>query len=240
MPGALKENFDRVRIINLRRRRDRRVETQAELAVLGDEVDGTHCAFFDAIEPDAAAGFPNAAVRGCYLSHLAVLEETLLAGVEDVLILEDDIAFVRDIEHLLTLALRQLNQLEWDIAYLGHAHNHTAGKPVWLPVTGPMRYAHCYAVRASAFGPLVDFLHLVAGRTPGHPHGGPMHVDGALSTFIAQGPAVRAFYFSRSLAYQRPSRTDLHPPSWLDRTRFVNRFARPLRFFKRHYLKLTR
>lgn len=238
--GPLCRQFDRVRIINLRRRQDRRRETEAELAAQGDRVDGAHCAFFAAIEPDDAAGFPNAAVRGCYLSHLGVLEEALRDRARDVLVLEDDIAFVRDIRRLGAEAMHQLEGMEWDIAYLGHSRGNAPGKPVWLPVNGPMRHAHCYAVRTPVLRRLVAFLQLLLTRPPGDPQGGPMHVDGALTTFIAGNPDVRAFYFSRNLAYQRPSRTDLHRPSQLDRTPLLNRLADPLRRVKRLYLKLVR
>ncbi len=67
-----------------------------------------------------------------------------------------------------------------------------------------------------------------------------MHYDGALSTFIAGGADVRAYYYHRSLAYQRPSRTDLHRPSLVDRSRALSWAAIPLRWVKRRYMKLVR
>jgi hypothetical protein len=240
MPGPPLTRFTQVRIINLRRRRDRRRETEAELANLGERVDGRRCAFFEAIEPDEAAGFPNPAVRGCFLSHLAVLSEACRAGVEDVLVLEDDVAFVLDAGRLATEAVDQLSAMSWDIAYFGHALGNRPGQPGWLPVAGPMRHAHCYAVRARALARLVAFLRGVTKRPAGHPQGGPMHFDGALSTFVQQNPDVVAVYFSRNLAYQRPSRTDLHRPSLLDRTPILKGLAVPLRWLKRRYLKLVR
>ena len=103
-----------------------------------------------------------------------------------------------------------------------------------------MRYAHCYAVNGRTLGRLVDFLHQVLAREPGHPDGGPMHVDGALSTFTARHADVKTVYFSPSIVYQRPSRTDLHRQSLIDRHPLLRQVAVPLRWAKRRYLKLVR
>lgn len=187
-----------------------------------------------------AAGFPNPAVRGCYLSHLAVLEEARRDDVGHVLVMEDDIAFVREMGVLGREALRQLDALDWDIAYFGHALGNQPVPPTWKPVRGPMRHAHFYAVHARALHRLIDFLQSVLERPAGHPDGGPMHYDGALSTFMAQNPDIRAVYFSRSLGYQRPSRTDLHTPSILDRSPLLRPWAGVYRALKRHYLKFKR
>jgi hypothetical protein len=238
--GPLGSAFGRVQIINLRRRSDRRAETLRELVALGESVDGHRLGLFDAVEPDDADGFPSPGVRGCYLSHLAVLEAAAGDDVSMLLVMEDDVAFVRDADDLLVEAIRQLEQTDWDIAYFGHALDRVPGAPRWLPVTGPMRYAHCYAVHRRTLRRLVEFLQQVLAREPGHPDGGPMHVDGAFSTFVARHTDIRAVYFSRSLVYQRPSRTDLHRPSLIDRHPLLRELAEPLRRLKRLYLKLVR
>ena len=238
--APLGDAFGRLRIINLRRRADRRAETLAELTQLGESLEATRQAFFEAIEPSTAAGFPSAGVRGCYLSHLAVLEQALEDRVDTILVMEDDITFVRDARRQLAEATRGLAVFNWDIAYFGHAQGRLPGAPGWKRVPGPMRFAHCYAVNGRTLQRLVDFLHQILAREPGHPDGGPMHFDGALSTFLGRNPDIQAYYFSRNLAYQRPSRTDLHRPSLLDRTPVLRRAAAPLRWLKRRYLKLVR
>jgi len=232
--------FDQVRIINLASRTDRRRETETEFTGLGHAIDGNRTAFFDAIAPQTANGFPNAAVRGCFLSHLAVLEEAHSAGAAHVLVLEDDIAFVRDIEALGAEAVRQLDGLDWDIAYFGHAQGSRPGAPTWLPVTGPMQHAHFYAVSRKALSRMIEFLHIVHDRKPGHPAGGPMHYDGALTTFIEQNPDIQAVYISRNLGYQRPSRTDLHPVSLLDRHVLLAPVRFLYRTIKRTFWHITR
>jgi len=214
---SLVSYFDLVRIINLGIRADRRAETKREFARHGWLIDGERLAFFEAITPKTAGGFPNSAVRGCYLSHLTVLEAALSESANHLLVLEDDIAFVRRIDSLGIQAVTQLDTMEWDLAYFGHAFEDLPGAPRWERVTGQMQHAHFYAANKQVLPRLIDFLQRVAARPPGHPEGGPMHYDGALSTFFAQNPDIRAFYFSRNLGYQRPSRTDLHPVSFLDR-----------------------
>ena len=62
-----------------------------------------------------------------------------------------------------------------------------------------------------------------------------MHIDGALSLFVKTNPGVRAFHCSLNLAYQRPSRTDLHPVSVLDRHSWLAPAASLYRAFKRLY-----
>ena len=101
--GPLGSAFDRVRIINLRRRGDRRAETLRELVALGESVDGHRLGFFDAVDPDDAGGFPSPGVHGCYLSHLAVLEAAADDNVHLLLVMEDDVAFVRDAGGMLRL-----------------------------------------------------------------------------------------------------------------------------------------
>jgi hypothetical protein len=238
--ASLIEHFALVRVINTRTRRDRRRETEREFASNGFPLNTSRVAFFDAVMPESADGFPNAGVRGCYLSHLGVLEATQSAGVANVLILEDDIAFARDIADSGGQAVARLDGLDWDIAYFGHAQGSWPGLLDWKPVREAMRFAHFYAVNGKTVPRLVAFLKTQLARPPGHPDGGPMHYDGALSTFMQQNPDIKAYYCSRNLGYQRPSKTDLHDPSIIDRNSFLRRFASTYRAAKRAYWKRVR
>src|ERR1700704_4562761 len=78
-------------VINLQRRIDRRIEAGNELSRIG-----WHAKYFSAIEAESEAGFPSIGARGCFLSHLAVLRNAKEAGVRRLVILEDDVNFVRD------------------------------------------------------------------------------------------------------------------------------------------------
>ncbi|WP_146115932.1 LPS biosynthesis glycosyltransferase [Malikia granosa] len=232
--------FDQVRIINLRSRSDRRTETIREFMRYGWTVPDSRVRFFDALAPQEAAGFPNAGVRGCFLSHLGVLREAWQAGCRSVLVLEDDIAFTRDMDRQALLAVRSLQTQDWDIAYFGHDYGNQPGEPSWIPIQEPRPLAHCYAVNGQTLPALVAFLEQVLQRPPGHPDGGPMHFDGALSTFVKRNAGVRAVHCSRNLVYQRPSRTNLHAVSVLDRHRWLAPVAKLYRAIKRLYWRQVR
>src|SRR5262245_50678595 len=97
-------------VINLARRTDRRAETECELSRIG------WCAtFFPAVEPTSAGDFPSIGARGCFFSHLAVLKEASASGVERLIILEDDIAFVPDFAERWHVALASLEREQWSI-----------------------------------------------------------------------------------------------------------------------------
>ena len=91
------EYFDRVRIINISSRKDRRLETVEEFTRNGFHIDDEKIGFFEAVTPSEGNGFPSVGVRGCFLSHLGVLEEAMRLNLKNILIMEDDIQFSRHI-----------------------------------------------------------------------------------------------------------------------------------------------
>ena len=102
----------------------------------------------------------------------------------------------------------------------------------------PTMLAHFYAVHARALPALIEYLHAVLQRPAGHPLGGPMHFDGALHSFRAQNPELKTYYFTRNLGFQRPSKTDLHEVSVLDKQPWMAPLARLLRKVKTAYVRL--
>lgn len=234
------EYFDHVRIINVASRDDRRAETRSEFARYGFAIDTDRVKFFEAVTPTEACGFENPGVRGCFLSHLHVLKGAAAEGVSRLLVLEDDIQFSRHIQKLGSVATASLDQMSWDIAYFGHALPNRPGEPGWHRVDGPMKLSHCYAVSGDGLPKLIDFLERILERPAGHPDGGPMHYDGALTTFIKNAPDVEAFYFLPNLGLQRPSKTDLHTPSVWDRHQALKPLATVARRVKAMYFRLVR
>jgi len=81
--------FDRIRIVSLPTRTDRRRAVGRELASLGRDrhrdID-----FCDGIRPDDREGFPTVGALGCFLSHAEVLRTAAEDGVERLFIFEDD------------------------------------------------------------------------------------------------------------------------------------------------------
>jgi glycosyl transferase, family 25 len=232
--------FDQVRIINMETRSDRKEEIVDEFNKYGFGINNDKTQFFKAITPASPDGFPNIGTRGCYMSHLNVLEEAQKANVRNILILEDDVQFTKHINTLGKTAVETLNLLDWDLVYIGHALKSHRDTPSWKTVDQPMMLAHCYAINGKTISKLIAFLRLVLTREPGHPDGGPMHYDGALNTFMAQYPEIKAYYYSANLAYQRPSVTNIHTTSLVDNNKFSKPIMALLRKIKARILSLIR
>jgi len=229
--------FEFTRIINLKHREDRRQETHAEFTRHGLTLDGQRVGFFEAIAPQEAEGFPSPGVRGCFLSHLKVLEEAQRRGVH-ALVMEDDILFARQMGTLGEQAIEQLKSTQWDMAYFGHSLGDEPGAPQWRLMTRPTMLAHFYAVNAKALPALTAYLQTVLQRPAGHPLGGPMHFDGALHSFREQNPDLKTYFFTKNLGFQRPSKTDLHEVSILDKLPWLSPLTKLLRTVKTAYVRL--
>jgi hypothetical protein len=132
--------------------------------------------------------------------------------------------------------------MEWDIVYFGHPFEGSSNlsEPVWKVVDEPIHLSHFYAVNGKSLGKLRDFLFQVMERPPGHPDGGPMHYDAALNTLIQSNKEILAYYFTWSLGYQRPSRTDLHELSIVDRAPILRSVMAMLRRLKAKILRRIR
>ena len=209
--------FERVFIINLAERLDRRLEMLQELHAAGLSVEPGHIEFFPAVKAPDTGGFRNAGVHGCFRSHLEALKLSRSEGARNVLILEDDASLSSRFLHDEEILVEQLSQIPWGMTYFGHALEPCANRRTVLrPHAGPILLAHCYAVNASVFDRLIQFLEAILSRPPGDPAGGPMDVDGAFSRFRAENPDVVTLVASPNLATQRNSRSDLSP-RWFDR-----------------------
>lgn len=223
---TLRRHLGQIYVINLANRTDRRREMEAELDRLGVPAQSPLVSFFPAVRPDSAPPFPSIGARGCFLSHLEVLKQARTANHAAILILEDDAAF--SAEHIAHMAdmLPPLSRLDWAIAHLGyrialdqmpgadqalHAH--------WrrLPAETGVQTTHAMLINQRAFTLLIDYLEQMMARPPGHPDGGPMHVDGAYSWFRRDHPECLALVTPGQYVIQRASRSDIAPSGWKDR-----------------------
>lgn len=148
------ERFERVVVVNLPSRRDRRRGTERELARIGHP---RGAAFFPAIRPAEAGGFGSVGEHGAYLSHLAVWRAAL--GARSLLVLEDDVAFVPDFAARAGL-VAELPE-EWDVFYGGHMQLPELRRE-WtetglVPIDPLVEFIglHCYAVSGRALPGLV-------------------------------------------------------------------------------------
>lgn len=216
-------------VINLASRADRRKEFAAELARLGLGFDGEHVRLFEAVRPPEKGSFPSLGARGCFMSHLGILRQAEAEGLEQYIVCEDDLNFSRDFTTRLPAVLAELQSTPWDIFYPG------SGDPAApLPKPGDggsglrrvesdekLQCTHFIVFRRSAISQLGEYLENMLERPAGHPHGGPMHVDGAFNHFRADHPGITTLVSDPPLGHQRPSRTDIHDLRWYDRTPFI-------------------
>jgi glycosyl transferase family 25 len=212
----LADMFDTITIVNAAHRTDRRQQMRGALRRVGWDPDGPKVTWFPAVDPKTAVGFSTPGTRGCFLSHLAVLNIARNAGHQRVLVLEDDCDFAPDFSDRQAEVAGWLESIPWGIAYLGHGES-ISGPPGLVPWSPdvPVLLAHCYAVAGNALSRLPGYLEAITLRPPGSPEGGPMAFDGGLSWFRRHNPDVQTVLAAPSLASQRSSRSDLSP-RWFD------------------------
>lgn len=213
--------FERIYVINLRSRGDRRREMSAQLARIGLSFESPQVRLFNAVRPDDQGAFDGVGTRGAFMSHLGVLRDA--AGLRNVLILEDDLNFNADFR------LPQLPR-DWSIFYgdARHAIVPTGALTSAAP-SETLGCTHFVAFNGPVILQVTTFLEAILGRPAGHPAGGPMHVDGAYSRFREENESLKTFVATPGLGYQRPSRTDIHKLRWFDRTPVVRAAANLLR-----------
>jgi hypothetical protein len=214
--------FERIYIINLAHRQDRRREMARQLDDIGLTFDSPGVCLFEAVRPESAGGFPSIGARGCFLSHLGILKDARERRLDRILILEDDLNFAPEFDTGMNAALATLKEVDWSIFYGGYAIEKEPqpeyGRVIVLANPGDsIKTTHFIAFRGAAITEASEFLETVMARPPGHPKGGPMHVDGAYGWFRFEFPSKATWLAVPQLGYQRSSRTDIHPLQWFDR-----------------------
>jgi hypothetical protein len=227
---GLLDQFERIYIVNLPERSDRRRAMDRELASLGLRADGSRVRYFRAVRPADAGDFPSIGARGCFLSHRGILAEAMQDRLGSVLVLEDDAQCQPAL-----LTARGLDaglRGDWDFAYLGHQLDAQEGPVRWLTTHAPLATTHAYALSGRVIAPLAAYLDACLQRPVGHPLGSPMHVDGAYSLFRRQHPQFTTLLASSPLVTQRSSRSDIYPNRWFDRTAGARQLVAALRGVK--------
>jgi hypothetical protein len=217
--------FTKSYIISLPERRDRRKAMTLELKRIGISLPAsTQIAFFPAVKPPDQGDFPSVGARGCFLSHLAVLTEARDQGLKNVLIMEDDLSFTSTLARYQNEIIAKLANTEWDIVYLGHEEPLESRATVNLqPFFGPVMKSHFLAINGRTLEKVVTFFETVLSRPSGHPLGGPMHVDGAYSTFRQQNPDIITLLATPIVGFQRPSPSDIAQRHVLDKLPSIRR-----------------
>ena len=220
--------FDRICVISLTSREDRRRDVTNELGRIGLKPGVSVTQFFDAIKPVDAGSFPSIGARGCFMSHLSILENAINDGVNAILILEDDVAFTRDGAKRMPIIVDFLRNGDWDVFYGGYKEifkEADAGVDQCLVLVDPdfaVGLTHCIGFRGASISEAASFLKAMLDRPAGSPEGGPMHVDGAYSWYRRAYPERRTLAALPAIANQRPSRSDVYEGiAWYDRFSFL-------------------
>lgn len=220
------DQYDRVRIINLPERTDRRREMDVELARLG--LDGARTIeYFPAVRPADAGVFESIGANGCFHSHFTILRQALEAE-ESVLVLEDDCTFRAE-------ASTYRKQPDTEIFYGGWG---SASRPDDL-VNSDLIGAHFMGFSLPVLRELVPFLQSLLDlrtrfdpavvRSNFDPRIRPP-VDGAYIWFRRYHPEYETEF--AMLADQRPSASDIAERKWFDKLPGVRTLANRARRVK--------
>lgn len=232
--------FDKIYIINLASREDRKREMAQQLKNIGLSFELPNVELFPAVRPENADGFPSVGARGCFMSHLGILRSAKMAGHSRILILEDDLDFVPDFSLRIDDTLHNLKQQAWSVFYGGYVLLSSKAQPkeiiTIIKAEEPVRTTHFLAIQGNAIAELVECLEAMLARPAGHKDGGPMHVDGAYGLFRRKHPNHITIIAQPELGHQRPSRTDIHDLNWYDRVAGVRDLVQWLRKLKRKLL----
>lgn len=225
--------FDRIYVVNLPERKDRRKMIVQELDKAGMSLTSNKIEIFPAIRPKDAGEFPSIGARGCFLSHFNILKKAKEDGLANVLIVEDDLTISKQFSLDQEMLVERLRCTDWDFVYFGHGEKTEATVQTKLqPFFEPMMLTHFYGVNGKTLERLLSFLEQLQQRSAGHPDGGPMHLDGAYSTFRGQNPDVVTLIASPNLGWQRSSRSDIHL-NWFDQVPVFREFTGVARVVKR-------
>jgi glycosyl transferase, family 25 len=234
--------FDAIYLINLRERTDRRRELEAELDSVGLLPGDPKLVWLNAVRPETCGEFPNIGAYGCFLSHLACLQAAAASKHKRILIMEDDASFPRSAANRLRDALTRLRDSEWQIWYGGHLfvgndQPYSHGWGTLIDSTVGIQKTHCIGVQGVAtIDSIQKFFELILTRPAGHSEAGPMHVDGAYSTWRTLNPEAVTRAAIPEICVQRSSRSDVAAISMVDRYAVTRLIARPLRKL-RNYMR---
>ncbi|MBU0824716.1 MAG: glycosyltransferase family 25 protein [Alphaproteobacteria bacterium] len=224
----LTDVFDAVRIVNLPHRVDRKTEIGIQLGRLGLDWSSKGVHIFRAKQPADAGDFPSIGARGCFLSHLTILQEAVEKCNEKILIIEDDLDFCKDAVSRLDTVLRKLEETDWSVFYGGYENLNTSNgcrvseDLLLVDADLPIQTTHMVAFRGSAIQAAKDYLEAMLARPPGSPDGGPMHVDGAYSWFRRDHPEMKTVAAVPPLGFQRSSKSDIDTSKWYDQAPVVS------------------
>lgn len=218
--------FDKIYIINLASRADRRKEMEAQLKKVNLSLHHPKVSLYSAIKPLEAGEFPSIGARGCFLSHFGILQDAKTQKYQRILIFEDDLDFNKDFIEKSALVLSELLANDWHIFYGDHRIENLSeenSKPLKI-VNSDLSIvtSNFIGFHAPVMDTIVNYLELMLSRSGGDPLGGPMHVDGAYTWFRRQHQAFVTAIATPQLGYQRSSASDIADLRWIEKIPFIH------------------
>lgn len=228
--------FDRVYIINLSHRADRREQIEVQLGKIGLSLEHPKVTLFSAIKPNESGEFPNVGARGCFLSHLGVLKDAQLNQFKQILIFEDDLDLIKNFIGESEKVSTTLAKNNWDIFYgdyrLFEALYSDSSPTKTVNSNFRLDTTNFLGIKNSVISLLVDYLEQMLARPSGHPSGGPMHVDGAYNWFRRDFPAYTTVIATPKLGFQRSSFSDIADLSWKNKLPFAKLIKKVIKKIK--------
>lgn len=227
---------ERIFVINLAARTDRRREIRRQFERAGWDPNDPSICYFDAIRPPDAGSFPSVGARGCFMSQLGVMRQAAEEGLSSIAIFEDDLDFVEDFTVRLKAVAQALNRTDWSIFYGGYETPTPPSANAAIAHASAdltLRTTHFICFRGEAIPLARDYLTAMLARPAGDPKGGPMHVDGAYQWLRGVYPGLPCFIATPPLGFQRASKSDVAAPKWLDRTPVVKTAVAAMRRLRR-------
>ncbi len=219
--NSLSDYFQQIYIINLPERKDRRDEMEDQLNLIGLSLNHPKINLFEATRPLNAGEFESIGAKGCYMSHLRVLQDAKAKKLSRILIIEDDLNFSKDFLNKIDKTIEHLSQNDWNLYY----GSYVLEKPISadknqltyeIPSTTVLMTSPFIGFQGEIISELVNYLELLLTRKNGDSRGGPMHVDGAYFCFRSLHPSYKTIISIPELGFQRSSRTDILTLRWYD------------------------
>jgi glycosyl transferase family 25 len=199
MKSPLNTFFEQVFVLNLPRRKDRKMQIIDELKRYNIKYE-----FIDAVDGSALdiknmMSLDNTPVSvgdiGCTRSHLAIARLARLRGLKNYFVFEDDALLVSNFNKIFAHDIIQLPS-DWNMVYLGGNHDGSITKVtdnIWK--MSRTFTTHAYGVQGGCINKIIEVLSLDSEK-----------VDVAISTIHSQLPC---YVLRPHIAFQRPSFSDI-------------------------------
>jgi GR25 family glycosyltransferase involved in LPS biosynthesis len=195
---TINEYFEKIYCVNLERRPERWDLSKEQFLIHG--INAERYEAVDGTKHDRVGKMSHGEV-GCLLSHLNILKECKENNISNVLIMEDDVEFHKDLGELFSQYVNELP--EWDILYFGATHAlcypYMDRPPIKVTDHVYKVYnahaTHAYAVNSSCYDLLIDFV---------------SKMEAPLDVIYTKIQAhLRTYVFRPHLAWQRDDYSDI-------------------------------